>query len=88
MHVTINEPTEGPNCVTDYIIQYGNETVSTGTLSVVIEDVEFCQQSTINFTVAANLTDGSKTGATSMDLNLTGMQEAYPCIDAQLLHAQ
>ena len=73
MNVTINEPTVAPDCVTDYIIQYGSENVSTGgNSSVVIPDVEFCQQSTVNFTVTANLIDGVQTGSTSMELDLMG----------------
>ena len=71
--VTIDEPTVAPYCVTDYIIQYGSENVSTGgNSSVVIEDVEFCQQSTVSFIVTATLRDGSQTGSTSMDLSLIG----------------
>ena len=73
VNVTINEPTVAPNCVTDYIIQYEGGNVSTGgALSVVIEDLVFCQLSTVSFTVTAILTDGSQTGTTSMDLSLIG----------------
>ena len=74
VNITLEEPAEGSECVEDYIIQYENETVSTGgTLSVVIEDVVFCQQPNITFNVTAVLRDGSLIcGSESADFILAG----------------
>ena len=77
MNVTINEPTEAPNCVADYIIQYGNETVSTGrNLSVVIESsANSCQSisqslptSQMGFKLAPHLWNSTRLGGLGMIL--------------------
>ena len=65
----------------NYTIQYEGRSISTGgALSVLIEDVVFCQQPNITFNVTAVLRDDSLIdGSESADFTLTGeSKQSYP----------
>ena len=73
VNITLGEPAEGSECVEDYIIQYRNETVYTNrTLSVVIDDVVFCQYPNITFNATAVLRDGSLISESESNFTLAG----------------
>ena len=73
VNITLEEPAESSECVEDYIIQYRNETVYTNrTLSVVIDDVVFCQYPNITFNATAVLRDGSLISGSESNFTLAG----------------
>ena len=76
--IALEEPAECPEFVVDYIIQYEGRSISTsGALSVVIEDVVFCQQPNITFNVTAVLRDGSLIDGCEFDFTQTGESKHF-----------